>query len=59
MEKLLKLKDVAKQLGISYNTLVSWVKNGKLKAIQPGGKSGTWYVTETYIKEFLEQTKTN
>ena len=53
MKKLLKIKEVAKELGLKYNTVLYWIKKKKLIAKQFGGKNGTWYITRKDLEKFL------
>jgi len=51
---LIKLKDAARMLGISYFTVARWVRDGKL----PAYKMGAVYITQTDIEEMLRRNRT-
>jgi excisionase family DNA binding protein len=51
-EKLLKLDEVADQLGVNIETVRRWVRNGELEVIDLGGKAG-YRVTENALERFL------
>ena len=48
--KLYTLKDVAGSLKVSYRTMLTYVKEGKLKAAKIGGR---WNVTPENLQRFL------
>lgn len=48
--KLYTLTEVEPIIGVTHRTLLSYVKDGKLKANKVGGK---WKVTEESLKSFL------
>lgn len=54
MEKLLTPIQVADMLQKNPYTIKSWLKNGKLKGIQIGGRS-EWRIRESDLKVFLGQ----
>ena len=49
--KLYTLTDVECVLGVSHRTLLTYVKQGRLKAVKAGGK---WKVTKEQLKAFVE-----
>lgn len=48
--KLYTLTELENILGVCHRTLLSYVKNGKLKAVKIGGK---WKVTEENLNKFI------
>ncbi len=52
MTKLYTLTELESVLGLSHVTLLSYVKQGKLKATKLGG-TGKWKVTEDDLKAFI------
>lgn len=51
MEKLYTVKEVAKILSVSQNTIWRWVREGKLKSIKLS--NGATRFTEKDIQEFM------
>lgn len=51
-EKMLRLDEVADQLGVNIETVRRWVRNGEIEVIDLGGKAG-YRVTETALDRFL------
>jgi excisionase family DNA binding protein len=49
---LLRLCDVAKQLGLSRDTIKIWIIKGKMKAINP---NGVMYVPVEEIEKFMKR----
>lgn len=48
--KLYTLTELEEVLGVTHRTLLSYVKDGKLKAVKIGGK---WKVTEENLRAFI------
>ena len=48
-------KVAAKILQVHYITLWKWIKNGKIKAIQPSGKKGRWLIKQEELERFLNE----
>ena len=48
--KVFPLKDVAPTLGVSYRTLLQYVKDKRLRAVKIGGR---WKVSEENLKRFI------
>ena len=44
--KYISPKEYAEIMGVTAQTLRNWIKEGKLKAIQPAGKNGRWFLKE-------------
>ena len=49
--KLYTLTELESVLGVSHRTLLTYVKQGRLKAVKAGGK---WKVTKEQLKAFIE-----
>ena len=49
--KLYTLTELESVLGVSHRTLLTYVKQGRLKAVKAGGK---WKVTKEQLKAFVE-----
>ena len=49
--KLYTLTELEGVLGVSHRTLLTYVKQGRLKAVKAGGK---WKVTKDQLKAFVE-----
>ncbi len=49
----LAVAEVARHLGMSVKTVNLWIKQGKVKAIQPGGAGGRYRIP---IEEFQRLT---
>lgn len=56
-EKYFSVDEVAGMLDMNPVTIRKWVKSGKLKAAQPGGKN--YIIKETDLKEFIDSTSTD
>ncbi|MBR6396908.1 MAG: helix-turn-helix domain-containing protein, partial [Lachnospiraceae bacterium] len=54
--KLYTLTELEGVLGVSHRTLLTYVKQGRLKAVKAGGK---WKVTKEQLKAFVEGTPTD
>ena len=52
-EKLFSPEEVAEQLGVTPNTVRTWLRDGSLKGIKLGKK--IWRVNETELQEFLNR----
>jgi excisionase family DNA binding protein len=52
--KLYTLTEVEPILGVTHRTLLTYVRNGTLKAFKIGGK---WKVTEKGLREFIERAQ--
>ena len=52
--KLYTLTEIEPIIGVSHRTLLTYVKEGRLKASKVGGK---WRVTQGAIKELIEISK--
>lgn len=48
--KVYQLAELEQILGVSYRTLLSYAKDGRLKAVKIGGK---WLVSEDNLRRFL------
>ena len=48
IEQLYNLSEVEKLLGVSRETLLNYIRSGKLEALKVGGK---WKVRETTLKQ--------
>lgn len=48
--KLYTLTELEEVLGVTHRTLLTYVKDGKLKAVKIGGK---WKVTEENLRAFI------
>ena len=49
--RLYTLTELESVLGVSHRTLLTYVKQGRLKAVKAGGK---WKVTKEQVKAFVE-----
>ena len=52
--KLYTLTELEGVLGVSHRTLLTYVKQGRLKAVKAGGK---WKVTKEQLKAFIEGSR--
>ena len=52
-EELLSVKEVAEILRVSTQTIILWIKAGKLKAVKPGG---AWRIRRSDLEELVEFT---
>jgi len=52
-EKLLSPEEVAERLGVTPNTVRTWLRDGSLKGIKLGRK--IWRVNETELQKFLSR----
>ena len=52
--KVYTLKETAKILKIHYTTMWKWVKDGKIKAVQPSGRKGRWFITVQELEKFIK-----
>jgi len=50
-EEIYSLREVAKKLKVSYNTVLRWVSSGELPALKAGKQ---WRVTEEDLKKVLK-----
>lgn len=50
--KLFTLTELEEVLGVTHRTLLSYVKDGKLKAVKIGGK---WKVSEKNLRIFINE----
>lgn len=51
-EKMLRLDEVADQLGVNIETVRRWARNGEIEVIDLGGKAG-YRVTESALERFI------
>lgn len=51
-EKMLRLDEVADQLGVNIETVRRWARNGEIEVIDLGGKAG-YRVTESALDRFI------
>jgi excisionase family DNA binding protein len=51
-ERLLRLREVCRSLGISYSTLSRWVREGRIRAIRTAG--GVFRVPESEVRRIAE-----
>lgn len=50
----LKTREVAMRLGTTSTNVIRWIKRGLLKAIQPTGSGGSYYISKESLGEFLK-----
>jgi len=50
-EKLYKLKDFAKLMGISRSGVIKWIKQGKIRAVEIHGR---WYIPESEVERLTK-----
>lgn len=56
MEKLYTVKEAAEYLGFHYQTVWKFIKEGRLKAIQPSGKKkGQWRIKESELEGVIDE----
>jgi excisionase family DNA binding protein len=53
VERLLRPKEACQLLGISYSTLLRWIREGKIRAVTTEG--GKYRVPYSEIKKYLER----
>jgi len=53
VERLLRPKEVCQLLGISYSTLLRWIREGKIRAVTTEG--GKYRIPYSEIKKYLER----
>lgn len=51
MEKLYKLSEFAKLIGVSRSAVIKWIKEGKIRAINIHGR---WYVPESELERLVK-----
>ena len=54
----MRIRDAADLIGVSYATLWKWVQRGSIKAIQPGGSGGIWFISPEELHGFLGAMQT-
>ena len=47
----------AKQLSVCLNTMRDWIKKGKIKAFQVGGKNGHWRIEQAEVNRVMNPEK--
>ena len=53
MERLLRPKEACQLLGISYSTLLRWIREGKIRAVMTEG--GKYRIPYSEVKKYLER----
>ena len=53
MERLLRPKEVCQLLGISYSTLLRWIREGKIRAVMTEG--GKYRIPYSEVRKYLER----
>lgn len=53
MERLLRPKEVCQLLGISYSTLLRWIREGKIRAVTTEG--GKYRIPYSEVRKYLER----
>jgi len=53
VERLLRPKEVCQLLGISYSTLLRWIREGKIRAVTTEG--GKYRIPYSEVKKYLER----
>jgi len=56
-EQLLRVPDVAKRLDVHEETVLRWLRSGRLKGFRPGGNKAGWRVDEFDLNAFVEAMK--
>ncbi len=56
-EELLTVDQVAKQVGVHPQTVRTWIKDGELRALRFGGRTG-YKIERGDLREFWESRKT-
>jgi len=51
MEKLYKLSDFAKLMGVSRSAVIKWIKQGRIRAINIHGR---WYIPESELETLIK-----
>ena len=54
-ERLLTVKEVAAQLRVHENTVLSWLKRGQLRGSRLGGTKSGWRIRASEIDRFLQE----
>lgn len=52
MENLISVDDAAKFLGVTGQTVLNWIKDGRITALYPGGKGGHAKIDKTTLVDF-------
>ena len=52
-EKLYKLSDFAKLMGVSRSAVIKWIKQGKIRAVEIHGR---WYIPESELEKLIKGT---
>jgi len=52
-EKIYKLNDFAKLMGVSRSAVIKWIKQGKIGAINIHGR---WYISESELETLIKGT---
>lgn len=53
-QKHVRIKEVAKAIGVSYWTLTAWARNGLIEASKTAG-GGHWVMTQAQVDKLVEQ----
>jgi len=51
VEKLYKLNDFAKLVGVSRSGVIKWIKTGKIRAVKIHGR---WYIPESELERLVK-----
>jgi excisionase family DNA binding protein len=46
----LEVSDLAEHFQVSRKTVIGWIRSGKLRAIQPGGRHGAYRIPATELE---------
>jgi len=53
MEKLYKLSEFARLVGVSRSAVIKWIKQGRIRAININGR---WYIPESEFEKLIKGT---
>lgn len=55
---MLTTHETAKRYGVAYQTVITWIRKGKLKAVkQPAPRGDIWLIPESALKTFNPGTR--
>jgi len=56
-EKLWTVSQITEYLDVSERTLLTWLREGKLRGFRLGGTKAGWRVEDSELRRFIEEMK--
>ena len=56
-EQLLTVEQVAKRLQVTEWTVRNWLRQGRLRGLQPGGRKAGWRIRPSDLERFLAESE--